>query len=70
MTHDIHEAVFMGNRVVVVSARPGRIKLDRAVTIAHPRSYAIKTTPGFMELKAELTEQVRTEVLAAQAAMA
>ena len=70
VTHDIDEAVFMGSRVVVMSARPGRIKLDRAVPIAHPRSYAVKTTPEFMELKAELTEQVRTEVLAAQAAMA
>ena len=38
--------------------------------ILHPRSYAVKTTPQFMELKAELTEQVRAEVLAAQAAMA
>ena len=70
VTHDIDEAVFMGSRVVVMSARPGRIKLDRAVPIAHPRSYAIKTTPLFMALKAELTEQVRAEVLAAQAAMA
>ena len=70
VTHDIDEAVFMGSRVVVMSARPGRIKLDRAVALPHPRSYAVKTTPVFMELKAELTEQVRTEVLAAQAAMA
>ncbi len=70
VTHDIDEAVFMGSRVVVMSARPGRIKLDRAVPIAHPRNYAIKTTPEFMALKAELTEQVRAEVLAAQAAMA
>ena len=70
VTHDIDEAVFMGSRVVVMSARPGRIKLDRAVGLPHPRSYAVKTTPVFMALKAELTEQVRTEVLAAQAAMA
>ena len=70
VTHDIDEAVFMGSRVVVMSARPGRIKLDRAVPIAHPRHYSVKTTPMFAELKAELTEQVRTEVLAAQAAMA
>ena len=70
VTHDIDEAVFMGSRVVVMSARPGRIKLDRTVGLPHPRSYAVKTTPAFMALKAELTEQVRTEVLAAQAALA
>ena len=70
VTHDIDEAVFMGSRVVVMSARPGRIKLDRVVGLPHPRSYAVKTTPAFMALKAELTEQVRTEVLAAQAALA
>ena len=69
VTHDIDEAVFMGNRVVVMSARPGRIKLDRAVTLAHPRHYSVKTTPAFVKLKAELTEQVRVEVRAAQAAM-
>jgi ABC-type nitrate/sulfonate/bicarbonate transport system ATPase subunit len=67
VTHDIDEAVFMGNRVVVMSARPGRIKLDRRVDIPHPRHYSVKTTPVFMELKAELTEQVRVEVRAAQA---
>ncbi|MBK6852082.1 MAG: ABC transporter ATP-binding protein [Burkholderiales bacterium] len=70
VTHDIDEAVFMGSRVVVMSARPGRIKLDRAVPMAHPRHYSIKTTPAFSELKAELTEQVRVEVRAAQAAAA
>ncbi len=68
VTHDIDEAVFMANRVVVMSARPGRIKLDRPIPLAHPRHYSVKTTPAFAELKAELTEQVRAEVLAAQAA--
>ena len=70
VTHDIDEAVFMGSRVVVMSARPGRIKLDRAVPLPHPRHYSVKTTPDFMALKAELTEQVRVEVRAAQAAQA
>ena len=68
VTHDIDEAVFMGSRVVVMSARPGRIKLDRTVALPHPRHYSVKTTPAFAELKAELTEQVRVEVKAAQAA--
>ena len=70
VTHDIDEAVFMASRVVVMSARPGRIKVDRAVALAHPRHYSVKTTPAFAALKAELTEQVRAEVLAAQVAMA
>jgi ABC-type nitrate/sulfonate/bicarbonate transport system ATPase subunit len=70
VTHDIDEAVFMASRVVVMSARPGRIKLDRAVELPHPRHYAMKTTPAFSALKAELTEAVRAEVIAAQAALA
>ena len=67
VTHDIDEAVFMASRVVVMSARPGRIKLDRAVALPHPRHYSVKTTAVFSELKAELTEAVRAEVLATQA---
>ena len=70
VTHDIDEAVFMGSRVVVMSARPGRIKLDRPVRIPHPRHYSVKTSAAFSELKAELMEQVRVEVRAAQAAAA
>jgi len=70
VTHDIDEAIFMASRVVVMSARPGRIKVDRPVAIAHPRRYSVKTTPVFAELKAELTEQVRAEVLAAQQTVA
>jgi NitT/TauT family transport system ATP-binding protein len=62
VTHDIDESIFMGNRVVVMSARPGRIKCDLAVPLAHPRHYAMKTTPAFAELKARLTEEIRIEV--------
>lgn len=62
VTHDIDEAIFMANRVVVMSARPGRIKCDVAVPLAHPRHYAMKTTPPFVALKARLTEEIRVEV--------
>jgi ABC-type nitrate/sulfonate/bicarbonate transport system ATPase subunit len=68
VTHDIDEAVFMASRTVVMSARPGRIKLDRAVDLPHPRHYSIKTTVAFAALKEELTECVRAEVLAAHRA--
>ena len=62
VTHDIDEAIFMGSRVVVMSARPGRIKCDLTVPIEHPRHYSVKTTPVFSELKARLTEEIRVEV--------
>jgi len=64
---DIGEAIFIGNRVVEMSARPGRIKFDLAVDIAHPRHYLVKTTPMFMQLKAQLTEEIRVEVQRASA---
>jgi len=63
VTHDIEEAIFMASRVVVMSARPGRIKADVPVTLAHPRHYTVKTTPEFSELKARLTEEIRVEAL-------
>jgi ABC-type nitrate/sulfonate/bicarbonate transport system ATPase subunit len=63
VTHDIEEAIFMASRVVVRSARPGRIKADVPVTLAHPRHYTVKTTPEFSELKARLTEEIRVEAL-------
>ena len=65
VTHDIDEAIFMANRVAVFSARPGRIKTELAVQLAHPRHYTIKTSPEFMDLKARLTEEIRAESMAA-----
>ncbi len=62
VTHDIDEAIFMGTRAVVMSARPGRIKCDVPVPIEQPRRYSVKTTPVFSELKARLTEEIRIEV--------
>jgi NitT/TauT family transport system ATP-binding protein/sulfonate transport system ATP-binding protein len=63
VTHDIEEAIFMASRVVVMTARPGRIKADLPVSLPHPRHYTLKTTPAFSELKARLTEEIRSEVL-------
>ncbi len=70
VTHDIDEAIFMGSRVVVMSARPGRIKSDVAVDLPHPRHYSVKTTPTFTALKAQLTEDIRVEVQRAAGLMA
>ncbi|MCA3181810.1 MAG: ABC transporter ATP-binding protein [Burkholderiaceae bacterium] len=61
VTHDIDEAIFMANRVVVMSARPGRIKHEEAIAFPHPRDYRIKTTPEFARHKARLTDEIRVE---------
>ena len=67
VTHDIEEAAFLASRVVVMTARPGRIKADVAVDLPHPRHYTLKTSPEFSALKARLTEEIRVEaVLAAK----
>jgi len=67
VTHDIEEAIFLASRVVVMSARPGRIKADIPVDLPHPRHYTVKTSAAFSNLKARLTEEIRVEaVLAAE----
>ena len=65
VTHDIDEAIFMANRVAVMSARPGRIKSIVPIELAHPRHYTMKTTPEFSRYKARLTEEIRVESIKA-----
>jgi ABC-type nitrate/sulfonate/bicarbonate transport system ATPase subunit len=65
VTHDIEEAIFLANRVVVMTARPGRIKADVAVPLSHPRDYRMKTGSQFSDLKARLVEEIRVEAMRA-----
>jgi NitT/TauT family transport system ATP-binding protein len=65
VTHDIEEAIFLASRVVVMTARPGRIKSEVAVDLPHPRHYTIKTSSEFSALKARLTEDIRAEAVLA-----
>jgi NitT/TauT family transport system ATP-binding protein len=65
VTHDIDEAIFMANRVAVMSARPGRIKSEVRIELPHPRHYTMKTSPEFSRYKAELTEEIRVEAMKA-----
>jgi len=65
VTHDIDEAIFMANRVAVMSARPGHIKAELRIDLPHPRHYTVKTSPEFSRYKADLTEQIRTEAVRA-----
>ena len=63
VTHDIEEAIFMANRVAVMSARPGRLKSVVPIALPHPRHYTMKTAPEFSRYKAELTEEIRVEAM-------
>ncbi len=65
VTHDIDEAIFMANRVAVISARPGRIKSELRIELPRPRHYTMKTSPEFSRYKAALTEEIRTEAMKA-----
>ncbi len=69
VTHDIEEAIFLASRVVVMSARPGRIKAEVVVDLPHPRHYTIKTSPEFSALKARLTEEIRAEAVLAESGL-
>ncbi len=65
VTHDIDESIFLASRVVVMTARPGRLKCDIAIDLPHPREYTVKTTPEFAAYKARLTEEIREESIKA-----
>ena len=67
VTHDIDEAIFLSNRVAVMSARPGRVKFELRIDLQHPRHYTMKTTPEFSAYKARLTEEIRVEAMKAAA---
>lgn len=63
ITHDIEEAIILGQRVVIMSARPGRIKEIVDIDIPHPRDQATKMSPRFLELKNHVWSQVYQEYL-------
>ena len=66
VTHDVDEAVFLSDRIYVLTARPGRVKIVLPVKLPRPRSYEIVTQEPFISLKAELLTAIRAEHLRAQ----
>ena len=69
ITHDIDEAIFLGDRVLVMSARPGHIKFDERVPLPRPRSADLVTDPTFIALKRRLLAVIESESIKAFATM-
>lgn len=59
VTHSVQEALYLATRVVVMTSRPGRIKLDQRVDLPYPRSLA---TPGFRELETAILAALDDEL--------
>jgi NitT/TauT family transport system ATP-binding protein len=65
ITHSLEEAIVLGDRVLVMSARPGRIIAERRPPFPRPRSGAVRSAPEFTTLKSELWELLRPEAVPA-----
>ena len=61
VTHNIDEALILSDRIVVLSARPGRLKLSLANTLPRPRHVAVQLSPEYLDLKRQLWESVQEE---------
>jgi ABC-type nitrate/sulfonate/bicarbonate transport system ATPase subunit len=65
ITHDIDEAIFLSQRVLTMTARPGRIKQETVIDLPYPRTHETLTSARFTELKRVILEQVYEEGLKA-----
>jgi NitT/TauT family transport system ATP-binding protein len=65
VTHDVEEAIFLSDRVFVMTARPGRIKAEIEVPLERPRSYELKSSDTFLRLKKQALELIREEAIKA-----
>jgi ABC-type nitrate/sulfonate/bicarbonate transport system ATPase subunit len=62
ITHDVDEAIFLSDRVYVMTARPGRIKAVVDIELPRPRGYDVTTTDAFARLKHDLLALIHEEL--------
>ena len=61
ITHDVGEAVFLSQRMYVMSARPGRIQRELKIQLGHNRSYDVRRTPEFYRYTEAVTDMLRSQ---------
>jgi NitT/TauT family transport system ATP-binding protein len=64
ITHDVDEAVYISDRVIVMTNQPGRVKEEVAITLPRPRTIEIQETPEFLTLRHRILTSIREESLA------
>lgn len=62
VTHDVEEGLFLSDRIVVMTRRPGRVKKEIDVPFGRPRNIELKAAPEFVTLKSEIIHLIREEV--------
>jgi NitT/TauT family transport system ATP-binding protein len=62
ITHDVAEAVFVSDRILLMSSRPGRVKLDVSVDEPKPRGQEFLVSSSFVDLQANLLSALKEEV--------
>ncbi len=67
VTHDINEAVYLADRLVVMAGHPGRVREIVPVDLPRPRRYALQAEPEFIRLRDHVTRVVRDEAAKAAA---
>jgi ABC-type nitrate/sulfonate/bicarbonate transport system ATPase subunit len=61
ITHDIREAVFLSDRVYVLTARPASVRLEQVVDLPRPREPGVVTAPEFVAIEGVLFDALREE---------
>ncbi len=61
VTHDVSEAILLGDRVLVMSARPGTISTSIGIDLPRPRRSDLVGSPGFETLRREVSRRLQAE---------
>jgi NitT/TauT family transport system ATP-binding protein len=61
ITHDVEEAIFLSQRVYVMSCRPGRLKQEVAIDLPTQRDLEVKLSPEFVEIKRQILHALRQD---------
>jgi NitT/TauT family transport system ATP-binding protein len=61
ITHQINEAVYLSDRVIVFGSRPARVRAEVEVRLPRPRPLQVKRTPEFVEIEDQIWRLIEAE---------